>query len=54
MFGLTLTGANVVTNEAGALDAIILQQNHGDIQAGYLMRVIEREKKLAGTTTTGN
>jgi hypothetical protein len=37
-------------NQAEALDAMILQQNPADIQAGYLMRVIQREKLQPAAT----
>ena len=37
-------------NQAEALTAMALQQNPNDIQAAYLMRVIEREKKLRTAT----
>jgi len=39
-------------NQAEALTAMALQQNPNDIQAAYLMRVIEREKKLRRRTAT--
>jgi predicted membrane-bound spermidine synthase len=38
-------------NQAEMLTAMVLKQNPNDTQAAYLMRVIEREKKLRPVTT---